>query len=80
MKTRVALAIGLLLLAGCGQREKLKAAPGEGSPPKAATAPAALDTNALLTPPVESRPGRSDDALRKSQERPDDRFNLPPPG
>jgi len=79
MKTRL-LIVATLLLASCGQREKLKAAPGEGTPPKAATAPAALGTDALLTPPVESRPGRSDDALRKSQERPDDRFNLPPPG
>ena len=34
----------------------------------------------LLTPRTEERPERSDEVLIKSQERPDDRFDLPPPG
>ncbi len=81
MNSRIAIACAsLIALSACGQREALKPAPGQGTPPKPMTAPVAPDTAALLTPPVETRPGRSDDALRKSQERPDDRFNLPPPG
>jgi hypothetical protein len=34
----------------------------------------------LLTPSTQQRPGRSEELLQKSEERPDDRFNLPPPG
>ena len=54
--------------------------PAKGQPPKPATAAAQPGVDELLTPPVETRPGRSDDVLRRSEERPDDRFNLPPPG
>jgi hypothetical protein len=74
------LALLLLALAGCGQRESLRPAAGVSLPPKpalAANVPTAVD---LLTPRTEERPERSDEVLVKSQERPDDRFNLPPPG
>jgi len=67
-------------LAGCGQRESLKPAKGHELPPKPATAATVPTVGALLAPPVETRPTRSDDVLQKSQERPDDRFNLPIPG
>lgn len=80
MKAGFLVAATALLLAGCGQREALKPAEGQGLPPKPMMAPAQPTVDQLLTPPTESRPGRSDDVLRKSQERPDDRFNLPPPG
>lgn len=73
-------AAALLALAACGQREMLKPPEGHGMPPKPATAATQPDVQRLLTPPVETRPGRSDDVLRRSEERPDDRFNLPPPG
>jgi hypothetical protein len=58
----------------------LKPADGHMLPPKPGTAAAQPDVTALLKPPVETRPVRVDDLLRKSQERPDDRFDLPPPG
>jgi hypothetical protein len=49
-------------------------------PPKPLTAASQPDVDALLKPPTETRPARSDDVLTKSQVRPDDRFDLPPPG
>jgi len=81
MNSRLIIATtGLMLLAGCGQREELKPAPGHAMPPKPVMSAAQPTVDDLLAPPVETRPGRSDDALRRSEERPDDRFNLPPPG
>ena len=81
MKTRTILAAcALLALGACGYRDALPPAEGHRLPPKPATAAAQPDVDTLLTPPVETRPGRNDDVLRKSEERPDDRFNLPPPG
>ena len=81
MSIRLVIAATLLIgLAGCGQREVLKPTEGHALPPKPATAPAQPDVATLLTPPTESRPTRIDNILRKSEERPDDRFKLPPSG
>ena len=78
---RIAIAAAVLLaLAGCGQRDQLRPAPGHSLPPKPATSATQPDVDALLTPPAETRPGRSDDVLKRSEERTDDRFDLPPPG
>jgi predicted small lipoprotein YifL len=73
-------ATALLALAACGQREALKPAAGHTLPQKPATAAVQPSVNALLDPGPETRPERSDDVLTRSQERPDDRFDLPPPG
>ncbi|WP_296537056.1 hypothetical protein [Rhizorhabdus sp.] len=81
IKLRSLLAIPVLLaLAACGKRDMLRPIDGHSLPPRPATAAVQPDVPTLLTPPVETRPGRSDDVLRRSEERPDDRFNLPPPG
>lgn len=81
MNTRTLLAAVVLLgLAACGRKEMLHPAEGHALPPKPATAAAQPTVEQLLKPPVETRPGRSDDVLRRSEERPDDRFDLPPPG
>ena len=37
-----------------------------------------MTTDELLTPPPVGRPGRVDELLRRSEEREDDRFDLPP--
>ncbi len=79
-KRLILAATALLALAGCGSREILKPAEGHVMPVKPATAAVQPDIATLMKPPVESRPQRTDDVLRKSEERPDDRFNLPPPG
>ena len=81
MKTRTLLAIvALCTLAACGKRDALHPLAGHSLPPKPAAAATQPTVDQLLIPPVETRPGRSDDVLRRSEERPDDRFDLPPPG
>jgi hypothetical protein len=79
MKAIVAAAL-VLLLPACGSRQALKPAPGESLPPAPATAPRAPTVAELLTPPPIARPERVDELLRRSETRPDDRFDLPPPG
>ena len=74
------LAATLIMLAGCGQREMLKPPMGASLPPKSAMAATVPTSTDLLTPRTGERPERSDEVLIKSQERPDDRFDLPPPG
>jgi hypothetical protein len=69
----------LLVLVGCGSREPLRPAAGEQMPPAPAMAARAPTTEELLTPPPIARPQRVDETLRRSEEREDDRFDLPPP-
>lgn len=77
---RLTMAAGLLILGGCGAREELKLAKGQAAPatPYGAevTPPTADD---LLKPPVQTRPGRSDDLIQSSDKRRSDEFDLPPP-
>ena len=71
---------GLALLAACGNMEPLQPKAGEGMPAKPAMAARAPTTEELLTPPANARPARQDDGLRRSEEREDDEFDLPPTG
>lgn len=75
--------LGLLVLgalAACGKEGSLEPAPGMTAPPKPATALVAPTTEDLLTPSSQAAPRRVDELLRRSEERRDDRFDLPPPG
>jgi hypothetical protein len=74
---RAALLVALLLGA-CGLREPLRPAPGQAMPPAPSMASRPLTTDELLEPPPVARPGRVDELLRRSEEREDDRFDLPP--
>ncbi len=71
---------GLALLAACGNMEPLQPQAGGTMPPKPAMAARAPTTEELLTPPPNARPARQDDGLRRSEEREDDPFDLPPTG
>ncbi|HWI86743.1 MAG TPA: hypothetical protein VNT42_10545 [Sphingomonas sp.] len=71
------LAVGLLL-AGCGNQQTLRPPEGAALPPKPASAPVAPTPAQLLTPSAQTRPGRSDELLTKSQQRADDPFDQPP--
>ncbi|MEA3054203.1 MAG: hypothetical protein QOG72_3106 [Sphingomonadales bacterium] len=76
---RLAASLLLLsLLAACGSREALSAPPGGAMPIAAEAAPRAETIEELLTPPPIARPARLDDSLRRSEEREDDPFDLPP--
>ena len=82
MKPAVRLAcISALALAAaaCGSREPL--VPPEGAHvAKPAQAPAPPTTEEMLTKPDIAQPARQDDSLRRSEEREDDPFDLPPAG
>ena len=78
MKRAIMVTALTLALAGCGAARGLKPAAGDTLPiaPYGATAtPTPAD---LLTPSVQARPQRSDELLKKSDERRSDEFDLPP--
>ena len=75
---RSAAAFGLLLLAACGVRAPLEPAPGESLPVAPETANRAATAEELLEPPAITRPARVDELLTRSEEREEDRFDLPP--
>jgi hypothetical protein len=69
-----------LALTACGSRQELRPKEGQSLPPKpyaVATDPTPAE---LMTPDTQARPGRSDSLLDKSEERRNDKFDLPPPG
>lgn len=76
---RIAVAIGsLALLAACGQRVPLEPLPGDSLPvaPLGAGEPKTVDE--LLEPGPQAAPERSVELRRRSEERADDPFDLPP--
>ncbi|HYD38111.1 MAG TPA: hypothetical protein VEA60_10885 [Allosphingosinicella sp.] len=78
---RLALLLpGLALTAACGNMEPLQPEAGQATPPRPAMAARTPTTEELLTPPPNARPARQDDGLRRSEEREDDPFDLPPTG
>lgn len=70
--------VAMLALAGCGNRGALKPVAGEAAPPKAYGSTASPSADALLTPPPQTRPTRSDEVLRNAEQRRSDDFDLPP--
>ncbi len=79
MVRRLSILIGITLLSGCGRVGPLEPAQGEPLPVKpmmAKTTPTAED---LLTKPAYAAPERVDELIKRSQPRPVDRFDLPPP-
>lgn len=81
MKTAIPMTLmSVLLLTACGGREPLQPSQGEGMPVAPAMAQNEPTTDDLLAPTTQQRPERVDELLRRSQEREDDPFDLPPPG
>lgn len=68
-----------LALAGCGKAATLRPADGAALPVAPYGAKAQPSPDALMTPPSQARPERSDELLRSSRDRRDDAFDLPPP-
>ncbi|MEY4720784.1 MAG: hypothetical protein RIQ46_509 [Pseudomonadota bacterium] len=83
MRTRLAVLIALSLpalsLSACAGKTELQPQAGEQLPP----APFGRDdqptANRLLEPPVQVQPERSVELRKRSEERADDPFDLPPP-
>lgn len=80
MKRSLLLILVALSATACGRRQSLQPAPGQTLPPKPALARTQPTVDQLLTPEPLARPERSEELLRRSEEREDDRFDLPPPG
>ena len=78
-RTIVAL-LAFAALAACGKADALRPPEGAPLPPKPLGTAAPLTTDQLLTPTTQAQPLRVDELLRRSEERKDDRFDLPPPG
>jgi hypothetical protein len=80
MKKIAFLTLTAVLLASCGARTALTPKAGRSLPMKPFTAGETLTPDQLLTPDAQSRPNRSDEQLKRSEKRRDDKFDLPPPG
>lgn len=79
MVRRLSILIGIALLAGCGRMAPLGPAQGEPLPVKPLMAQTTPTAEELLTPPIYANPERVDEIIKRSQPRPTDRFDLPPP-
>jgi predicted small lipoprotein YifL len=75
---RAAFLLLCVSLAGCGLREPLEPPPGQPMPAASAMSRQAPTTEEMLTPPPIARPERVTELLSRSEERRDDRFDLPP--
>ncbi|HNW17511.1 MAG TPA: hypothetical protein PKK17_03270 [Sphingorhabdus lacus] len=71
------LALGLGL-AGCGKVGDLEPRTGNALPVKAYGQKTEQSAQALSTPNVQARPGRTDELLKRSERREDDPFDVPP--
>ena len=85
-RTRLRNVIGLALVpllmttAACGQKVALVPLAGDPAPAVPAGAATAPTSDDLMTPTTQARPERSDELLKRSDERDADPFDLPPPG
>ena len=68
-----------LALAACGKQGDLTPVPPRTAPVKPAASAVAPTPEQMLDLPPQSQPDRVDDPVSRSQVRPDDPFNLPPP-
>ncbi len=78
MRLRLAVLPALALLAACGQMQELRPPEGHDLPPApygASNRPTAAE---LLEPRVQAAPERSVELRKRSEEREDDPFDLPP--
>src|SRR6476469_9542845 len=78
-RARLLMIAGVLGVAGCGRVGELEPAPGHALPVKPAMAKTTPTVEQLLTPPTYARPDRVDELVKRSQPRPSDPFDLPPP-
>jgi hypothetical protein len=76
---RILVTAGVVALTSCGRQTDLEPAPGHKMPVKPLMARSAPTVDQLLTPPTYTRPDRVDELVKKSQPRPQDPFDLPPP-
>jgi hypothetical protein len=75
----IAVALTLsLAISACGGLVKLKPQQGTSLPVKPEEAATQLTVDEMLTPSPQARPKRSDELITRSQERREDKFDIPP--
>ena len=79
MKRSLTLGLALLLTA-CGNRGDLHPKTGETLPVKPMFATTTPTVKELIAPDSQAHPQRSSEEIDRSQDRRDDKFDLPPPG
>jgi hypothetical protein len=77
--SRLLLLTAVLGMAGCGRVADLKPTAGKSLPVKPLMARATPSAQDLLTVPTYAKPQRVDELVTRSQPRPADPFDLPPP-
>lgn len=77
--TRVISLAAVLMLAACGREADLRPAKGQSLPVKPLMAKTTPTPNELLTIPTYAKPDRVDELVKRSEPRPQDPFDLPPP-
>ena len=70
--------IACVLLAACGNKADLQRLASAAPPVVPAGSDAPESPDQQTSPDVEAKPARSDELLRRSEERPTDEFDLPP--
>jgi hypothetical protein len=75
---RLVLAAAILALAACGQRADLKPRAGKSLPPAPYGREDQPSAEALMKPTSQSAPERSVELRKRSEERTQDPFDLPP--
>jgi predicted small lipoprotein YifL len=75
---RIAALAAILLLAACGQKADLEPLPGQALPSAPYGARAQPEAEDLLKPDPLAAPERSVELRKRSEERTDDPFDLPP--
>lgn len=76
----LAMAGALMALAGCASKTDLEPAPGSAVPPAPYGRDVRMSAEELLELPSQAAPERSVELRRRSEEREDDPFDLPPEG
>ena len=77
--TRVIVLVAAVLVAGCGRQVDLRPASGEALPVKPLMAKTTPTPAQLLAIPTYAKPDRVDELMKRSEPRPQDPFDLPPP-
>ncbi len=77
--TGIAL-VAVIIVSACGNRGPLEPPKGKTLPPAVYGESKPPTGEELLKPSSQAQPERSDELLRRSEKRQDDKFDLPPPG
>ncbi|MFY7836907.1 MAG: hypothetical protein ACOVQ0_11585 [Novosphingobium sp.] len=78
LRTSLAVTLAALALGACGNRAELKLAPDQTPPPIPYGREVQPGADDLLKPPAQAVPARNVEPRRRSQDREDDPFDLPP--